>query len=97
MPVLKSKFVQRVVINNKVDMSEIEFDLVLDAKGLMCPEPVMMLHTKVKELQSGGVLQVLATDPSPKRGIAKFCSFFGYNLLQHDEVEGVFTFYIQKP
>ena len=97
MPVLKSKFVQRVVINNKVDMSEIEFDLVLDAKGLMCPEPVMMLHTKVKELQSGGVLQVLATDPSTKRDIAKFCSFLGYNLLRHDEVEGVFTFYIQKP
>ena len=78
-------------------MSQIEFDLVLDAKGLMCPEPVMMLHTKVKELQSGGVLQVLATDPSTKRDIAKFCSFLGYNLLNHDEVGGVFTFYIQKP
>jgi tRNA 2-thiouridine synthesizing protein A len=78
-------------------MSEIEFDLVLDAKGLMCPEPVMMLHTKVKELQPGGVLQVLATDPSTKRDIAKFCSFLGYNLLSHEEVEGVFTFYIEKP
>jgi len=56
-----------------------------------------MLHTKVKELDSGGVLQVLATDPSTKRDIAKFCSFLGYTLLEHFECEGVFTFYIQKP
>jgi tRNA 2-thiouridine synthesizing protein A len=78
-------------------MSEMKYDLVLDAKGLMCPEPVMMLHTKVKELNSGEVLQVLATDPSTKRDIAKFCSFLGYSLLDHGESEGVFTFYIQKP
>lgn len=78
-------------------MSEINHDLVLDAQGLMCPEPVMVLHTKVKELDSGGVLQVLATDPSTKRDIAKFCSFLGYTLLEHFECEGVFTFYIQKP
>jgi len=78
-------------------MSEINYDLVLDAKGLMCPEPVMMLHTKVKELSSGDVLQVLATDPSTKRDIDKFCRFLGYTLLEHQEVDGVFMFYIEKP
>lgn len=78
-------------------MSDISFDLVLDAKGLMCPEPVMMLHNKVKELKSGGVLQVLATDPSTTRDIAKFCSFLGYTLLSSAEIDGVFTFYIEKP
>lgn len=78
-------------------MSDISFDSVLDAKGLMCPEPVMMLHNKVKELKSGGVLQVLATDPSTTRDIAKFCSFLGYTLLSSAEIDGVFIFYIEKP
>lgn len=78
-------------------MTQIKHDLVLDAQGLMCPEPVMMLHTKVKELSEGDVLQVLATDPSTTRDIAKFCSFLGYTLLEQAESQGVFTFYIQKP
>jgi len=74
-----------------------QFDLELDAKGLMCPEPVMMLHGKVKELAAGQVLKVLATDPSTTRDIAKFCSFLEYTLLESNEIEGVFEYYIQKP
>lgn len=78
-------------------MSEIEFQLELDAKGLMCPEPVMMLHKKVKELEGGQVLKVLATDPSTKRDIAKFCAFLSFELLHDQEIEGVYEFYIKKP
>lgn len=74
-----------------------EFQLELDAKGLMCPEPVMMLHGKVKDMLEGQVLKVLATDPSTTRDIAKFCSFLNYELLQSDEVDGVFEYYIKKP
>jgi tRNA 2-thiouridine synthesizing protein A len=74
-----------------------EFQLELDAKGLMCPEPVMMLHGKVKEMEAGQVLKILATDPSTTRDIAKFCSFLNYELLKSDEVDGVFEYYIQKP
>lgn len=76
-------------------MSEWQFEL--DAKGLMCPEPVMMLHGKVKEMAPGDVLKVFATDPSTTRDIAKFCSFLGYELLGHEEVDGVFEYLIQKP
>lgn len=78
-------------------MSDIEFQLELDAKGLMCPEPVMMLHKKVKELASGQILKVLATDPSTKRDIAKFCAFLSFELVHDQETEGVYEFYIKKP
>ncbi|GAA6133439.1 sulfurtransferase TusA [Oceaniserpentilla sp. 4NH20-0058] len=74
-----------------------DFSHELDAKGLMCPEPVMMLHVKVKEMQAGDVLKVLATDPSTKRDIAKFCSFLGYELILQQEVNGALEFFIKKP
>jgi len=35
----------------------------LDAQGLMCPEPVMLLHNAVRDMQAGELLEVLATDP----------------------------------
>ena len=51
-------------------------DHTYDALGLRCPEPVMMLHGKVRELSKGDVLKVTATDPSTTRDIPKFCQFW---------------------
>ena len=56
-------------------------DDLLDASGLNCPEPVMMLHNKVRDLSPGGLLKVIATDPSTRRDIPKFCVFLGHELL----------------
>tara|TARA_B100000809_G_scaffold73905_1_gene71675 strand:+ start:7791 stop:8033 length:243 start_codon:yes stop_codon:yes gene_type:complete len=53
----------------------------LDTSGLLCPEPVMMLHQAVRELNLGQVLEVTATDPSTTRDIPKFCQFLGHDLL----------------
>lgn len=78
-------------------MTEFNAQHELDAKGLMCPEPVMMLHVKVKEMVSGEILKVLATDPSTNRDIAKFCTFLGYELLSQQEIDGVLEFFIKKP
>ncbi|MCP5326737.1 MAG: sulfurtransferase TusA [Oceanospirillaceae bacterium] len=73
-----------------------EFQHELDATGLMCPEPVMMLHSKVRDMAVGEVLKVTATDPSTKRDIAKFCSFLGHALEQQWEDGQCFYFLIRK-
>lgn len=72
-------------------------DLELDAKGLMCPEPVMLLHKKVKDLESGQVLKILATDPSTTRDIPKFCQFLGFDLLDSQQSDDEFIYWIKKP
>ncbi len=71
-------------------------DEVLDARGLFCPEPVMMLHQAVRKMHAGQVLQVLASDPSTQRDIPKFCTFLGHSLLQAEEQEGEFNYWIRK-
>ena len=73
----------------------IKIDRYLDASGLLCPEPVMMLHKAVRELADGDVLQVLATDPSTERDIPKFCRFLGHQLLQAQESEQTYTYLIR--
>ena len=74
----------------------IEVDQVLDATGLYCPEPVMLLHNIVRDMEAGQVVQVLATDPSTQRDIPKFCNFLGHELLQQDECEGNFRYWLRK-
>lgn len=68
----------------------------LDASGLLCPEPVMMLHRAVREVQAGEVIEMIATDPSTTRDVPKFCHFLGHELLGQDESEQGYTYYIRK-
>lgn len=68
----------------------------LDTRGLMCPEPVMLLHNAVRDINNGELLEVLATDPSTQRDIPRFCSFLGHELVETSEAEGVFRYLIRK-
>ena len=74
----------------------IQADAELDASGLFCPEPVMMLHSKVRELSAGDVLKVIATDPSTQRDIPKFCLFLEHQLLESNEQDGTYMYWIRK-
>lgn len=71
-------------------------DHILDATGLFCPEPVMLLHNKIRDIAVGEILQILATDPSTQRDIPKFCTFLGHELLDADEFEGSYRYWLCK-
>ncbi|NVK41330.1 MAG: sulfurtransferase TusA [Oceanospirillaceae bacterium] len=77
-------------------MVNIKPDHVMDACGLFCPEPVMLLHNRVRELAPGEVLQVLATDPSTQRDIPKFCTFLGHELLAQEVASNQYSYLIRK-
>lgn len=74
----------------------IEIDKILDTTGLLCPEPVMMLHKAVKDLANGDVIKVIATDPSTTRDVPKFCLFLGYELIKQEADEKSYFYYIKK-
>ena len=76
-------------------MSEMP-DHILDATGLYCPEPVMLLHNKIRDIAVGETVQVLATDPSTERDIPKFCAFLGHELVAQEEVEGEYRYLLRK-
>ncbi|AIZ32325.1 MULTISPECIES: sulfurtransferase TusA [Pseudomonas] len=77
-------------------MTDLTPDATLDATGLNCPEPVMMLHQHVRNLNAGGLLKVIATDPSTRRDIPKFCTFLGHELVQQHEEAGTYLYWIRK-
>ncbi|MFO7529849.1 MAG: sulfurtransferase TusA [Marinobacter sp.] len=77
-------------------MTATEFDAELDARGLFCPEPVMMLHNRINDVEPGGVLRVVATDPSTTRDIPRFCQFLGHELVSQAEQKGEFVYLIRR-
>lgn len=71
-------------------------DATLDATGLFCPEPVMLLHNKIRDIASGELLKLLATDPSTQRDVRKFCNFLGHELVAEHVQDKQFLYYIRK-
>jgi tRNA 2-thiouridine synthesizing protein A len=76
--------------------ADAEAALELDACGLFCPEPVMLLHNKIRDIAAGQMLRLVATDPSTSRDVPKFCHFLGHELLEAVEKEGNFIYLIRK-
>lgn len=68
----------------------------LDATGLLCPEPVMMLHNVVRDAATGDTILVIATDPSTERDIPRFCQYLGHALEQQAQVEDKYLYLLRK-
>ena len=72
-------------------------DSLLDAKGLICPLPVLRARKALSRLPVGSVLTVLATDPSSVTDFQAFCRQTGHALLESGTPEpGVFRYLIEK-
>ena len=71
-------------------------DHILDATGLLCPEPVMLLHNRIRDIAVGETLQVLATDPSTERDIPRFCLFLGHELVAQEQLNGQYRYLLRK-
>ena len=56
-------------------------DHTLDALGLRCPEPVMMVRKTVRTMPVGETLLIIADDPATTRDIPGFCRFMEHELV----------------
>ena len=68
----------------------------LDTSGLNCPLPVLKLRKRLKEMNSGQLLTLIATDPGSVKDIASFCSQTGDELLESIEESGKYIYKIKK-
>ena len=68
----------------------------LEAQGLRCPEPVMMVRKKVRKMAEGETLLVTADDPSTTRDIPSFCRFMDHTLLAADTDNLPYRYLIRK-
>jgi tRNA 2-thiouridine synthesizing protein A len=71
-------------------------DQVLDVKGLNCPLPILRAKKALKDVPTGGTLQILATDPGAVKDFEAFCRTTGNELLESKEQDKVFSFVIKR-
>jgi len=60
-------------------------DHLLDARGLLCPLPVLKLRKRIGALAPGAVIEVWADDPAAVVDIPHYCREAGHALLDMAE------------
>ena len=74
----------------------VKHDHVIDIKGLCCSAPVLRLTKEFKELASGDVALVISDKCSMVNDIPAYCGMTKHELLQQEEKDGLFRFWIRK-
>lgn len=65
----------------------------LDTTGLICPEPIMLLHKTMRKACSGDVIEIFATDPATTRDIPNFCRHLGHHFISQETLDDGRYFY----
>jgi tRNA 2-thiouridine synthesizing protein A len=69
----------------------------LDTVGLLCPLPVLKARKRLKSMQPGQVLRLLASDPAALIDVPHFCNESGNELLGVEEMgEGTRAYLIRR-
>ncbi len=63
--------------------------IVIDARGLLCPLPVIRAQDAIAGLQPGTRVQVLATDPGVHADLPAWCRVHGHALEAIEESDDV--------
>jgi tRNA 2-thiouridine synthesizing protein A len=78
-------------------MSDIKETKLLDARGLLCPMPIVKAGKEMKALAAGDILKVLATDRGAIADFPAWSDDTGNELLEwKDQGDGTLVFYIKK-
>ena len=70
--------------------------MTLDLKGMSCPLPIIKTAKAMKELTSGQLLEVFATDPGSVPDFKAWARATGNPLVETGEEAGVFHFVLKK-
>lgn len=60
--------------------------ITVDATGLFCPEPIMLLHKAMRQIQHGDCVHLHATDNATPRDVRAFCQHLGHDLTVIQDV-----------
>ena len=72
------------------------YDALIDARGLLCPLPLVKARQALMILDPGASVCVLATDPAARGDFERFSEASGHRIVDAQERDGVLVIVIEK-
>ncbi len=71
-------------------------DHILDARGLLCPMPLLKMKQQLNKIPAASTLMVYTTDPGSVRDFQAYLKQSGHELIMFEQNAEQFTFVIKK-
>ncbi len=75
---------------------EVKVDLDLDLKGLLCPLPMVKVSQNINNVEVGGVIRAIATDPGAMADIPAWAASTGHEVLSAGKEGDLFVFLVKR-
>lgn len=69
---------------------------ILDARGLLCPLPVLKARKRLQTVASGDTLVMWADDPAAVIDVPHFCAEAGHELIETSDATNYQIYVIRK-
>jgi TusA-related sulfurtransferase len=76
--------------------ARLEVDHVVDARGTLCPMPIVLLNRAVQAAAPGAIVKLLATDRGAKADVPAWADDTENELLDSGIEDGVLVFWLRK-
>jgi tRNA 2-thiouridine synthesizing protein A len=60
---------------------------IVDARGLLCPLPVIRLQSAARDRPEGTLIRVIATDPGVRQDVPAWCRVHGHTIVETMQTE----------
>lgn len=77
-------------------LHDVEPDVVVDARGLRCPLPLLKAKQGLRDMAVGGLMQVKATDAGSVKDFVAYAKISGHCLEGFAQQQGEFTYWLRK-
>lgn len=74
----------------------IQYHKYIDATGLKCPQPLLLVKQGIININVNEVLLIDATDSHTDLDLEVWCERFGHHLFKTEINDGVYKFWIKK-
>ncbi|TBL76376.1 sulfurtransferase TusA family protein [Paenibacillus thalictri] len=71
-------------------------NVIVDAKGLACPMPIVKAKKAMDSLESGQTMELLTTDKGSMNDFRAWVKMTKHELIEAKEQNGVFIFIVKK-
>ncbi len=70
--------------------------VVVDTLGLFCPAPIIRASEAMRNIASGGIIEVVSDDPAIDADLPAWCRSHGHTVLSRTVERGVFRFRVRR-
>ena len=77
-------------------MPELTADRTLDARGMLCPMPIVKASKEIRLIEPGQVLRILATDRGAIADFPAWSDDTGNELIKWHEEGGHLVFHVRR-